>query len=166
MKFHNIDRSKIPEGASFVVKAIHRMGSLLAKRTNEELAHGKDFNLAEWRIASGLYAFGKSSQKTLVEYTGSEQAHTSRVLAGLEHRGLARSEQSREDKRAREFEMTDAGKAAFEGALPNMSKFFGGIDQSLSNDELTMFIDILERLLVAADGDTVRVEAQIRKASD
>ena len=100
MKFHNIDRNKIPDGASFVVKAVHRMGSLLAKRTNEELDRNSTFNLAEWRIASGLYAFGKTSQKALVEYTGSEQAHTSRVLAGLEQRGLARSEQSREDKRA------------------------------------------------------------------
>lgn len=166
MKFHNIDRSKIPEGASFVVKAIHRMGSLLAKRTNEELISRKDFNLAEWRIASGLYAFGKSSQKTLVEYTGGEQAHTSRVLAGLEHRGLARSEQSRADRRAREFEMTDAGKAAYEDALPSMSKFFRGIDESLSEEELKMFINILERLLVAAEGDTVPLKAQDGKASD
>ena len=158
MKFHNIDRSKIPEGASFVVKAIHRMGSLLAKRTNEELHCRQDFNLAEWRIASGLYAFGKTSQKTLVEYTGSEQAHTSRVLAGLEQRGLARSEQSREDRRARKFELSDEGKAAYEDALPSMSKFFRKIDQSLSEDELKTFIDILDRLLIAAEVDTLDTE--------
>ena len=152
MKFHNIDRNKIPDGASFVVKAVHRMGSLLAKRTNEELDRNSTFNLAEWRIASGLYAFGKTSQKALVEYTGSEQAHTSRVLAGLEQRGLARSEQSREDKRAREFEMTVAGKVAYEDALPSMSKFFTEIDQSLSEGELELFINMLDRLMTAAEG--------------
>ena len=81
MKFNGIDSETLPKSSSFLVKIIHRMSTLLSKKTAAEFAAITAFNIVEWRVVSGLYAFGVSSQKTLVDYTGGDQAQTSRILA-------------------------------------------------------------------------------------
>ena len=153
MIFHTIDSATLPQGSSFLVKVIHRMGTLLAKQTGTELASITDFNVVEWRVVSGLHAFGRSTQKALVDYTGGDQAQTSRVLASLEKKGMVRSEAGGADRRARNFELTEIGLKSVEAAMPDIAEYFRRIDQTLTADEKATFIALLNRLLAAAESD-------------
>ena len=69
MKFQDIDSETLPKSSGFLVKIMHRMSTLLARNTAEEFASITRFNIVEWRVVSGLYAFGASRQKRLVDYT-------------------------------------------------------------------------------------------------
>lgn len=151
MKFRDIDRDTLPDGSSFLVKAIHRTATILARRTGRELSKVTAFNVIEWRVASGLHAFGKASQRDLVEYTGGDQAQTSRILSSFVERGLVHSEKSGIDKRARNFELTEEGVMAVENALPIIARFFSRIDAELDENEQATLIGLLNRVLNAAE---------------
>jgi len=156
MKFQNIDSETLPRSSSFLVKVLHRMSTLLARKTTEEFAKVTDFNIVEWRVVSGLYAFGISTQKTLVDYTGGDQAQTSRVLAGLERQGIVRSQSNSKDKRARDFELTETGRISVEAAMPAIAAFFRQIDEALTEEEKDALMSLLNRVLSATDGNNMR----------
>lgn len=156
MKFHNIDSETLPKSSSFLVKVIHRMSTLLARNATKEFAAITDFNIVEWRVVSGLYAFGKSNQKSLVEFTGGDQAQTSRTLAELERRGLIRTEANGKDRRARDIELTETGWSAVDAAMPNISAYFRRIEETLTQDEKATLIALLNRLLADANDGSNR----------
>lgn len=151
MRFDDIDSETLPQGSSFLVKAVHRMSMLLVRQTAAELAATTQFNVVEWRVVSGLHAFGTSTQKALVGYTGGDQAQTSRILAGLERKKMVRSETSNGDRRAREFKLTEAGMAAVEAAMPRIAQYFQRIDMALTTGEKATFISLLDRVLAAGN---------------
>ena len=154
MKFQDIDSETLPKSSSFLVKILHRMSTLLAKNTTTEFASVTPLNIVEWRVISGLYAFGESRQKALVAYTGSDQAQTSRILADLERKGLVRSVTSGEDRRVKNFALTAQGVNEVEAAMPGVAAYFQGIDAVLSHDEKATLISLLERILGAATAET------------
>lgn len=153
MKFQNIDSETLPKSSSFIVKTIHRMSTLLARNTTQVFETVTTFNIVEWRLVSGLYAFGTSRQKQLVDFTFGDQAQTSRVLADLERAGLVRSLPSADDRRVKNFELTQTGKQKVEAAMPAIASFFSQIDQALSDAEKAQLITLLNRVLEAAGPD-------------
>ena len=150
MKFHDIDSESLPKSSSFTVKMIHRMSTLLARNTAAEFASITSFNIVEWRVVSGLYAFGISRQKALVDYTGGDQAQTSRILADLERKGLVRSVTCGDDRRVKNFELTEKGNLEVAAAMPSIARYFQRIDEALSAEEKETLINLLERTLDAA----------------
>ena len=150
MKFQNIDSETLPKSSSFLVKIIHRMSTLLARNTTAEFASVTTFNIVEWRVVSGLYAFGTSRQKELVDFTFSDQAQTSRVLADLERIGMVRSLPNDEDRRVKNFELTEAGRSEVAHAMPSIAHFFNQNDEALSEDEKATLIALLSRILDSA----------------
>jgi len=155
MKFQDIDSETLPKSSGFLVKIIHRMSTLLARNTAGEFASITSFNIVEWRVVSGLYAFGTSRQKRLVDYTGGDQAQTSRILASLERSGVVRSTTSVRDARARIFELTGEGRRAVAAAMPQVAEYFSRIDHALTTEEKATLIDLLNRMLDAANTDRV-----------
>lgn len=153
MKFQDIDSETLPKSSGFLVKIIHRMSTLLARNTADEFASITSFNIVEWRVVSGLYAFGSSRQKQLVDYTGGDQARTSRILTSLERRGMVQSTASEEDARAKIFELTEEGQQAVLAAMPQIAAYFSRIDQALTAEEKATLIDLLNRILDAASTD-------------
>jgi DNA-binding MarR family transcriptional regulator len=153
MRFQDIDSDTLPESSSFLVKAIHRMSTLLARQTTEKFSSITDFDIVEWRVVSGLFAYRTATQKALVEYSGGDQAQTSRILARLEIKGMVQSTTSGEDKRARIFELTEAGNNAVEAAMPDVASYFKRVDDTLTRAEKATFIALLSRLLAAADAN-------------
>ena len=117
MKFQNIDSETVPQSASFLVKIVHRMSMLLMRNVTAEFGSASRFNIPEWRVASLLYAFGTSRQKELVDRSFADQAQTSRGLADLERTGMVRSFPSGEDRRVKNFELTEEGRREVEAGL-------------------------------------------------
>lgn len=153
MKFNGIDSETLPKSSSFLVKIIHRMSTLLSKKTAAEFAAITAFNIVEWRVVSGLYAFGVSSQKTLIDYTGGDQAQTSRILADLVQRGLVRSITNGTDRRVKNFELTDTGQRDVAAAMPAIAQYFERIEDALTAEEKATLIALFDRLLQAAAAD-------------
>jgi DNA-binding MarR family transcriptional regulator len=153
MKFQDIDSETLPKSSGFLVKIMHRMSTLLARNTAEEFGSITSFNIVEWRVVSGLYAFGTSRQKRLVDFTGGDQAQTSRILASLERNGAVRSTTSDKDARAKIFELTEEGRGAVAAAMPKVAEYFSRIDQALTAQEKATLIDLLNRMLDAANTD-------------
>lgn len=129
------------------------MSTLLARQTTEKFSSITDFDIVEWRVVSGLFAYRTATQKALVEYSGGDQAQTSRILARLEIKGMVQSTTSGEDKRARIFELTEAGNNAVEAAMPDVASYFKRVDDTLTRAEKATFIALLSRLLAAADAN-------------
>ena len=150
MKFRNIDSETVPRSASFLVKIVHRMSTLLIRSVTAEFASTTRFNIPEWRVASLLYAFGPSRQKELVDRSFADQAQTSRGLADLERTGIVRSLPSGADRRVKNFELTEEGRREVEAAMPAIVSYFSQIDQSLSDEEKATLIALLDRVLEAA----------------
>ena len=150
MKFHNIDSETLPQSASFLVKIIHRMSTLLTRATTAEFASVTMFNIVEWRVVSLLYAFGTSRQKDLVDFSLADQAQTSRGLADLDRSGMVRSLPSGDDRRVKNFELTEEGRHEVEAALPAIVSYFSQIDQSLTEAEKATLIALLDRILDSA----------------
>ncbi|RPG07319.1 MAG: MarR family transcriptional regulator [Phycisphaera sp. TMED24] len=150
MKFRNIDSETVPRSASFLVKIVHRVSTLLTRSVTAEVASTTRFNIPEWRVASLLYAFGTSRQKELVDRSFADQAQTSRGLADLERTGIVRSLPSGEDRRVKNFELTEEGRREVEAAMPAIFSYFSQIDQSLNDEEKATLIALLDRVLEAA----------------
>ena len=150
MKFQNIDSETVPQSASFLVKIVHRMSMLLMRNVTAEFASASRFNIPEWRVASLLYAFGTSRQKNLVDRSFADQAQTSRGLADLERTGMVRSLPSGEDRRVKNFELTEEGRREVEAAMPAIVSYFSQIDQALNDEEKATLISLLDRVLAAA----------------
>jgi len=150
MKFRNINSETVPRSASFLVKIVHRMSTLLTRSVTAEFASTTRFNIPEWRVASLLYAFGTSRQKELVDRSFADQAQTSRGLADLERTGIVRSLPSGADRRVKNFELTEEGRREVEAAMPAIVSYFSQIDQSLSDEEKATLIALLDRVLEAA----------------
>ena len=154
MKFQDIDSETLPKSSGFLVKIMHRMSTLLARNTAEEFASITRFNIVEWRVVSGLYAFGASRQKRLVDYTGGDQAQTSRILASLQRAEMVRSTTSEKDGRAKIFKLTEEGEQAVADAMPRVAAYFSQIDQALTDEETATLIELLNRMLDAANTDS------------
>ena len=150
MKFRNINSETVPRSASFLVKIVHRMSTLLTRSVTAEFASTTRFNIPEWRVASLLYAFGTSRQKELVDRSFADQAQTSRGLADLERTGIVRSLPSGADRRVKNFELTEEGRREVEAAMPAIVSYFSQIDQSLNDEEKATLIALLDRVLEAA----------------
>ena len=151
MKSLNIDSEALPESSSFMVKVIHRMSTLLTKKTAAEFSSITDFNIVEWRVVSGIYAYKSATQKMLVEYSGGDQAQTSRILSDLRAKGVVRSELNGKDRRARNFELTEMGLQSVQAAFPAIASYFARIEDAVTAAEKESFIAILNKLLEAAE---------------
>ena len=89
-------------------------------------------------------------QKELVDRSFADQAQTSRGLADLERTGIVRSLPSGEDRRVKNFELTEEGRREVEAAMPAIVSYFSQIDQSLNDEEKATLIALLDRVLEAA----------------
>jgi DNA-binding MarR family transcriptional regulator len=154
LKFQNIDSEFLPTSSSFIVKVIHRTSTLLTKNTAIKFSSITDLNVVEWRVVSGIHFFGTATQKMLVEYTGGDQAQTSRILATLKRKGIVDSQYNGEDRRARNFKLTKVGQQAVTAALPSIANYFSHIDAALTPEEKHVFVSTLNKLLAAASAPT------------
>ncbi|MEX3011194.1 MarR family winged helix-turn-helix transcriptional regulator [Hoeflea sp. TYP-13] len=150
MSLAQLDLNNIPDSASLVAVATHRLSRLLRSQLGKVLAECGDISIAEWRIFAGLHQHGAVTQKQLVDFTKIEQGQLSRSLAVMEERNLITSARSDEDRRARFFSMTDKGRDYFERILPSVMAHNQAIDAAFTPRELDQFLEMAGRILQAS----------------
>ncbi|MEU2877044.1 hypothetical protein [Streptomyces sp. NPDC007070] len=72
-------------------------------------------------------------------------------LDGLEQRGYVRRSPSTVDRRRLDVELTDEGRAAWQGALESQGQEEHRILRALSPDEREQLADLLRRVLIEAE---------------
>ena len=151
MQFQGIDTNSLPSSFSFLVQVLRRASVEVVRKNTVQLASISNFNISEWRVVTGLYVFGKCSQKSLVDWAGDDQAQVSRCLWQLKEKDLVQSEASRKDRRAVNFELTRLGAMLVEDAYPDMLKYAKRIDDALNEEEKAIFIGLINRIIEATE---------------
>ena len=64
--------------------------------------------------------------------------------------GRVRSLPSGEDRRVKNFELTEEGRREVEAAMPAIVSYFSHIDQALNDEEKATLISLLDQVLAAA----------------
>ena len=63
---------------------------------------------------------------------------------------MVRSLPSGEDRRVKNFELTEEGRREVEAAMPAIVSYFSRIDQSLNDEEKATLVNLLDRIIEAA----------------
>lgn len=145
-----LDLNHVPPGASILSMATHRLSRLMRSQLSALLAAGGDLSLVDWRICVALSQREAMPQKALVDYAKMEQAHVSRSLSVMETRGLIHSRRSERDKRVWLYSLTEKGRYHFDRVLPAVTARCKCIDEALSPEEISQFLDMTRRLAGAS----------------
>jgi DNA-binding MarR family transcriptional regulator len=129
--------------------APYLMNRAMGRWNAEIVAALRDHGLttAQMRALAVLSVRPRPTIQELATYTVTEPSTMSRTLDALEVRGLIRRDARRNDARAREIALTEAGAAAFARFWPAMrashERLFAGIDRA----EREAFLATLRRVL-------------------
>ncbi len=127
------------EGAALDPTQVHLLPYLLNRltaRINQLwLAQIRDHGLTvqRWQVLSILRPFDGARIGQIAEMSGNEQPVVSRVIDQMERDGLVQRRRAREDSRAVEVWLTDAGRALFDRLSPlataYVTRLLGGVDE-------------------------------------
>jgi DNA-binding MarR family transcriptional regulator len=154
----------VPAGASSVAIATQRLSRLLTGQLGTLLAQQSNLSLVDWRICVGLADQSWISQTALVGFTKMQQAQVSRSLSMLEQRGLIKASRSKTDRRIRQFALSDQGRAHFHQTLPVVAAYCQGVDQILTDSELTLFLTLAEKIANASVKDQASLNRGLEEA--
>lgn len=164
MRLGLLDLDDVPAGASLLSMTAHRLSRLLRYQLGDLLSRHGELSLVDWRICVGLSQQQSITQKELVNFTKMQQGQVSRSLALLEGRGLIRSSQCDQDKRARQFSMTDSGRVHFNRVLPAVAAYCDAIDRSLSPEEFEAFLAMAQRIAQASADTSTDLSNRLEQA--
>jgi len=142
---------QIPDGASLLAVTVFRLSRMLKSDVTRTVSKEPGVGLVSWRVFMGLSMAPEATQKELVTFSRIEQGQLSRVLKDMETRGLITSRPSDQDKRARVFALTQAGRKKHHDMLPRMISLADTIDAALSPEEQETFLDMCARIAAAAE---------------
>jgi MarR family transcriptional regulator, temperature-dependent positive regulator of motility len=104
------------------------------------------------------------SQSDLVRATGVDRSTLADMIARMEKRGLIARSTAAEDGRAKSVQLTAAGRARLEEALPAMRQVDAALLEALPRNRRNAFRDTLGVLAGAADALEITEAEQARRA--
>ncbi len=122
---------------------LNRAGVRIGQSFTGELERHR-LSLAEWRLLAALLKREAQTLSELAAHTSLELSRTSRLVGGLEERGLLRRQASGADGRAVELSLTRAGRAAAQQIVPLAQLYERVALSGMTNEE----VQVLKRLLV------------------
>ena len=134
---------------------IHRLGRLIRQGAAQYLAE-KDAGVTpeQWGLLVNLAARPGATQASLADPLLKDHANITRMLDGLQRRGLIRRRPNPGDRRSFHIHLTDAGQELVDGLLPGVleqkAHWFRGMDQA-QLDQLVELLQLLEANIRDAD---------------
>lgn len=110
------------------------------------LAKGGGLSIVEWRTLWDLYEIGPASIRDLAAIQRADHSLLSRALPDMKRKGYVVTHRDPEDGRQMLVELTDVGRAAYEKAAPIMRKRREAMRALYTSEEITAFVDYLDRL--------------------
>lgn len=128
-------------------------GEVLIKRKllNAFIEKGYTITFEQWTVLNVLYAEPGIIQSEIAQRTYKDKTNVTRILDVLERNGYIVRENSKKDRRIACIYLTDAAKKMFVDLIPYTEEINEKFCQGISDTELNLFNDILERLCQNAE---------------
>ena len=137
---------------------LNRAGVRIGQSFSGELAR-HDLALPEWRLLAALLKRGSQTVSELGTHTSIELSRTSRLVGGLERRGLLRRKASGADARAVELSLTRSGHALALQIVPLARLYERVALGGMSADE----VETLKRLLAKVYDNMDALNASVKR---
>ncbi len=143
-KNHLTDTSSIENAVAY---RIHHASRLLRYTLNQFMrSHDMDVSLEQWFILFRLYERPGQAQNELADKDLQDYPNITRLIDGLEKRGLVRREADPNDRRRSLIYLTDDGRqfmtSIFPAVLEERERLFAGISEA----EIEMFVEVLDKI--------------------
>lgn len=124
--------------------------SILEQLVSETVAvpYKQQYDLArnDWRVMATLALMSPVSATDIVSFTRLEKMQVSRAVQRLKVRGWLDAKQSRADKRAVDYQLTDAGIQVYNALVPDVKAKENEILSCLNPDERAELSRLIEKL--------------------
>ncbi|MEL7120322.1 MAG: MarR family transcriptional regulator [Bacteroidota bacterium] len=108
---------------------------------------GIDLSIEQWVILQSIYNLGeKASQVEISKTRYRNRATTSRVISGLERKGLIRKERFEGDQKRFRLVITPEGTQLVEKALPIVYQLREVGKENIHEEEFNTFLKVLDQL--------------------
>lgn len=142
---YGIVRSERPDDApAWLIQRASRTLRVLFLRLMESRAAGVTPEM--WLVLSRLFARDGQYQTQIADSTFRDRPNTSRILAGLEERGLVRKERDGDDMRRMRVYLTERGEEFVREVAPMAARTRDSLYRGLSDEELRQFRVILRKI--------------------
>lgn len=129
----------------FLPYLLNRAAVRLSLAFTEEL-RPYGLSIVQWRVASALWHEGPLRLGRLAHQTSIEISTLSRLVAGIERRGLVRRCQSEDDGRAVIVELTEEGRKVTGELLPIAQRYESAALGNMTDEETRTLKSLLTRV--------------------
>jgi DNA-binding MarR family transcriptional regulator len=109
-------------------------------------AAGFDVTSEQWRVLVNLWVHDGLTQQELCDLIVQEKTGVSRLVSGLEKRGLVIRKLDPKDKRTRRVHLTDRGRSLQDGLMTLAKRIQAEAQAGIAPEELETCKDVLRRL--------------------
>jgi DNA-binding MarR family transcriptional regulator len=148
MQHYQAETYSARSSIGYLVKRAH---ALLIDQLESAMA-GSGLTATQWVVLMHLrdgLAINASDLCVQMRY---DSGALTRMIDQLEARGLVHRERSREDRRAVQLRLTDAGRDIVAGLIPSVVQKFNFSLREFSRAEVTEFTRLLTKLITTLDG--------------
>lgn len=135
----------------FLIRRLHQIHSALFTEETEK------FNITpvQYSLLTALDEYGELDQNSLSHHIGLERTSVAEVLPRLEQRELIMRRQYEQDKRVKYVKLAPKGRALVRKMRPAVQRAHDRTIEHLSEQERTVFILLMARLVAAEITDRV-----------
>lgn len=137
--------SDLTHRALFVIRGLLRVGSAL-HRNGDRIAGEYGLNQQQFVVLSEIVERGPINQKQIIGGLLIEKSNLSKIAKKLRARGLVRISPSPDDGRATLLTATPQGECVWRDCMEEFSRWGAEWLGSLTDEELTGTMEVLERL--------------------
>lgn len=125
---------------------LRRSGKLITARI-EKLFAKEDISFVQWAILMNLRDGLRMTAAELCQHLCHDSGALTRVIDGMEKRGLVRRKRSTKDRRRVALELTNEGRKVTEIFLSRVVKLYNGLLSDFTVEEADILISLLSRLV-------------------
>lgn len=144
-------RSSLLTRPGFLIRRLHQIHSALFMEEAEK------FNITpvQYSLLTALDEYGELDQNSLSHHIGLERTSVAEVLPRLEQRELIMRRQYEKDKRVKYVKLAPKGRALVRKMRPAVQRAHDRTIEHLSEQERTIFIVLMARIVAAEVSDRV-----------
>jgi DNA-binding MarR family transcriptional regulator len=127
---------------------VHRVSLAMAGRLNRNFAAaGFDVTAEQWKVLVRLWDAEGATHGELSERIGKNKASVTRLVDGLERRGLVKRAAGRTDRRCKRVLLTAAGRSLREGLMAEVHRTLAEASTGIRPEHLAACKDVLRHVL-------------------
>jgi DNA-binding MarR family transcriptional regulator len=120
--------------------------------------HG-ELSVQELRLVEYLGDIGPKMMRELAEFLALAVNSVTSVVDNLEKKGIVRRERSARDRRIVRVELTEAGRAAYDAALKEKTRFLRKMLAVLTEDEQEIFMVLFRKIARSGRSQVLQLSA-------